>query len=349
MTVKLKDIAKETGMSISTVSRILSKDTSRKSSSETVARVLETARKMGYETRPDMESVSVPVSGEAKPVFSIGCILTSDHETYVSPFFSTLLAGIQNELANAGDRIDYHFFVVNIKDPGFSNFLDSRKLDCAVMLGRTSLDNITMLQQRIPNLVYAGVNRIGKEIDEVICDAFLGASCAVEYLVSLGHRKIGFIGPTQQKHQVFNEHRYRGYLEVMGTAGLKVDPDFVVDTILTSADGYESMLSLIRKGKLPTAIFCGNDIVALGVMRALNENGISIPGDVSLVGFDNIDTIAYVKPALTTIAIPTKELGRLAVKVLLDKLETGRDYAVRVNLPFKLIVRESCKEIAHGG
>ncbi|GAB1483093.1 LacI family DNA-binding transcriptional regulator [Treponema sp.] len=341
MAIKLKDIAKETGVSISTVSRILSKDTSRKSNSKTVLRVMEAARKMGYPPRSNLDSLNLQVKDKA--VYSIGCILTSDHETYVSPFFSSLLAGIQNELSKAGSSINYHFFVVNIKDPGFSTFLESRKLDCAIMLGRTSLENIALLREKIPNLVYAGVNRIGEDIDEVICDAFLGASSAVRHLISLGHRKIGFIGPTQQKHQVFNEHRYRGYLDVLRSEGIEIDPNFVVDTILTAADGYESMLSLINTGKLPTALFCGNDTVALGVMRALRENDISIPQDISIVGFDNIDTIAYVKPGLTTIAIPTKELGRLAVKVLLDKLETKRDYTVHVNIPFKLLERESCR------
>jgi DNA-binding LacI/PurR family transcriptional regulator len=344
MAVKLKDIAKETGVSISTVSRILSKDTSRKSSDETVARVTETALRLGY-----LPSQDSGVSADAsRRVYSIGCILTSEHETYVSPFFSSLLAGIQNELARSGDRFSYHFFVVNIRDPGFSQFLDANELDCAIMLGRTSLENIAMLRRRIPNLVYAGVNRIGEDIDEVLCDAYRGASSAVSYLASLGHSKIGFIGPALQKDPVFNEHRYRGYLDAMAAAGLPADPDFTVDTILTSADGYESAMSLIRGGKLPTAIFCGNDTVALGVMRALNEQGLKIPADVSLVGFDDIDTAKYVKPALTTIAVPTSELGRLAVKVLIDRLETGRDYAVQVSLPFKLIVRESCRDISHG-
>ncbi len=347
MAVKLKDIAKETGVSNSTVSRILSRDTSRKSSDETVARVMAAALRMGYLPAQIAVQGSDASDDPERKTYSIGCILTSDHETYVSPFFSTLLAGIQNELAKCGDRIAYHFFVVNIKDPGFSQFLDAARLDCAVMLGRTSLENIAMLRRRIPHLVYAGVNKVGDEIDEVLCDAYRGAACAVSYLAALGHRKIGFIGPTQKKHQVFNEHRYKGFLDAMAEAGIPVDEDFIVDTILTAADGYESAQTLIRRGKLPTALFCGNDTVALGAMRALNEGGIKIPGDISIVGFDNIDTVKYVKPALTTIAVPTQELGRLAVKVLLDRLETGREYPLQVTIPFTLVERESCRNLAH--
>jgi DNA-binding LacI/PurR family transcriptional regulator len=347
MAVKLKDIASASGVSISTVSRILSKDTTRKSSDETSRRVITIARELGYlSDHPAKSQVLEP--GPEQAVYSIGCILTSDHESFVSPFFSTLLAGIQNELARTGSQLKYNFFVMNIMDRGFAQFIQTTRLDCGIMLGRTSLENITLLQQRIPNLVYAGVNNIGNEFDEVICDGYSGARCAVRHLVGLGHRKIGFIGSTLQKHQVFNEHRYQGFVDEMAASGIEVDGDFIVDTFLTSADGYEGMLSLIRQKTLPTAVFCGNDTVALGVMRALNENDIAIPGDISVVGFDDIDTASYVKPALTTIAVPTKELGRLAVKVMLDRLETGRGYAIRVNLPFVLVERESCRAISCG-
>ncbi|MEI6876351.1 MAG: LacI family DNA-binding transcriptional regulator [Spirochaetota bacterium] len=344
MAVKLKDIAKASGVSISTVSRILNRDASRKSSDETSRRVIDIARELGYMSEAPAKIEMLNGASE-RPTYSIGCILTSEHESFVSPFFSTLLAGIQNELTRTGSQLKYKFFVMNFRDRGFAQFIESTHLDCGIMLGRTSLENITLLRERIPNLVYAGVNNIGNDFDEVICDGYSGAVSAVSYLAGLGHRRIGYIGSTQQKYQVFNEHRYQGFLDALKSSSLKVDDEFVVDTPLTSADGYESMLSLVRRKSLPTAIFCGNDTVALGVMRALNENDISIPGDISIMGFDNIDTASYVKPALTTISVPMQDLGRLAVKVMLDRLETGRDYAIRVNLPFRLIERASCRAI----
>jgi len=168
---------------------------------------------------------------------------------------------------------------------------------------------------------------------------------AVEYLIDLGHRKIGFIGPTQMKHQVFNEHRYQGYVDAMEKHNIPIPMEYIVDTILTANDGYASMKSLILKENLPSAIFCGNDTVAMGVMKALDEHGIRVPEDISLVGFDNIDTSSYLKPPLTTIDIPKKELGRLAVKILLDRLETNRTYSVRLVLPFTMLVRESCRRV----
>lgn len=347
MAVKLKDIAQATGVSISTVSRILANDTSRKSNDQTVAKVFEAAERLGY-FKQRIAPAHYLGYVNAHKTFSVACILTSDHESYVSPFFSALLSGIQQEIAKQGPDFPKNFFVISIKDPGFHQFLQKTRLDCAIMLGRTSLENIELLKSSIPNLVYAGVNRIGNGLDEVICDAHDGVVRAIDYLVSLGHRRIGFIGPIQKKHHVFNEHRYQGYCDAMAANGLSIEGKHVVDTILTATDGYESMTSLIEGGDMPTALMCGNDTVAIGVMKALDEHGIEVPRDISIVGFDNIETVAYLKPALTTIDVPKRELGRLAVKVLMDRLESRRTYCVKVDIPFNLVVRNSCRDITHG-
>lgn len=344
MAVKLKDIAKDAGVSISTVSRILNNDMSKKANEQTRAKVFEAAERLGYFAQR-LAPARYMEYKTADKTFSVACILTSEHETYVSPFFSALLAGIQQEVINQGPAFPHNFFVTYIKDPGFMQFIQHSQLDCAIMLGRTSLENITMIKNSIPNLVYAGVNEIGHDIDEVLCDAHLAVMEAVEYLIGLGHREIGFIGPTQVKGQVFNEHRYQGYCEAMKKHGIPLSDAFVVDAILTANDGYEGMKRLIMGKKLPTALFCGNDTVAMGVMKALDEAGIAVPQDISLVGFDNIDTSAYLKPNLTTIDIPKKELGRLAVKVLLDRLSSNRQYSIRVTIPFSLLVRDSCRAV----
>ncbi|MDD5077082.1 MAG: LacI family DNA-binding transcriptional regulator [Sphaerochaetaceae bacterium] len=346
MAVRLKDIARESGVSISTVSRILSNDTSRKANSKTIAKVFATAERLGY-FHEKVTPAHFLEYFNPHETYSVGCILTSEEETYVSPFFSALLAGIQHEIIKQGPSFPHNFFVAHIKDPGFVQFIQNTRLDCAIMLGRTSLENIEMLKANIANLVYAGVNKIGNGIDEVLCDAREAVLYAIDHLINLGHRSIGFIGPTKKKHRVFNEHRYEGFLDAMKNHGLAVNPDYVVETMLTASDGYESMQVLIKRNHMPTAVFCGNDTVALGVMKALDEHQIRIPEDISIVGFDNIETVRYLKPALTTIDIPKQELGRLAVKVLLDRIESKREYSIKVNLPFTLIVRESCRAIGN--
>ncbi len=345
MSVRLKDIAKEANVSISTVSRILNQDPSRKANDQTIARVFEAAERLGYFSQKLAIAQSLGVKTNGQKAYSVACILMSEHESYVSPFFSTLMTGIQQEIINQGSRFPHNFFVTSIKDPGFMNVLEETRLDCAIMLGRSTEERIHYLRERIPNLVYAGVNAVDIGIDEVVCDARLAVTDAVNYLIELGHTQIGFLGPTRKKYHVYNEHRFDGYRDALNNHGLAIDERFIVDTILTASDGYANMCSLIKAGALPTALVCGNDTVAMGVMKALDEHSIDVPGDISVVGFDNIDTASYLKPALTTIDIPKKELGRLAVKVLVDRLESGRTYPLHVKLPFALLKRESCRRL----
>lgn len=344
--VKLKDIAKEAKVSISTVSRILNQDSSRKSSDQTIARVFDAAERLGYFTQKLASAQALGTLVNGQTVYSVACILMSEHESYVSPFFSSLMAGIQQEIMNQGARFPHNFFVISIQDPGFTHFLESTALDCAIMLGRTTEENIRHLEGRVPNIVYAGVNAVGGGIDEVVCDARAAFREAVEYLIGLGHTEIGFLGPTRRKHHVFNEHRYDGFCDAMAHHGLPINETYTRDTILTALDGYENMRALIEGGRLPTAVVCGNDTVAMGVMKALDEYSIDVPGDISVIGFDNIDTASYLKPALTTVDIPKRELGRLAVKVLIDRLESGRAYPLHVKLPFNLLKRQSCRALA---
>lgn len=343
-TIRLKHIAQETGVSISTVSRILNGDSLYKPSSKTAKRVIEAANKLGFFSQPNIYKPAEDKIVEQK-VYSIGCFLTSQYETFMSPFFATLLATIQNELAKSADKLQYNLSIANISDSGFSRFFTIEQLDCAILLGRTTIENFTMLKRNIPNLVYAGANRIGVGIDEVICDGYEGGRCAIDYLISLGHNKIGFLGPTQAKEQLANEHRYKAFLDTMNDAKLPINQDFIKDTILTTSAGYDSALEMIRSGKLPTAIFCANDTIALGAMRAFEDNLISVPNDISVIGFENIEMSGYVKPALTTISVPITELGRFTVKILLDKIFTNRNYPVKLDIPFQLVERESCTRI----
>ncbi|HAF85761.1 MAG TPA: hypothetical protein DCG32_05225 [Sphaerochaeta sp.] len=192
MAVKLKDIALDTGGSISMVARILNNDMSSKSNEQTVSKVFESAQWLGYFAQRLAPARYMEYKGADK-TFSVACILTSEHETYVSPIFSALLAGIQQEVINQGAAFPHNFFVTYIKAPGFFTFIQNTKLDCAIMLGRTSLENINMLKSTIPNLVYAVLNEIGHDIDEVLCDAHLAVEEAIEYLISLGYSEIGFI------------------------------------------------------------------------------------------------------------------------------------------------------------
>ncbi|MGD1821757.1 MAG: LacI family DNA-binding transcriptional regulator [Pleomorphochaeta sp.] len=341
MSVKLKDIANEAGVSISTVSRILSNDTSRKANKQTVEKVNKIALEMGY-----FDIQSNKLSTITKKTKNIGCVFTSDHESFVSPFFSQILSGIQEELYNNIYNIDFHFFTFNLNEFSVENALSTIDLDGAVILGRTNLETINQLKSRIKNLVYCGINTMDQGIDEVCCSAYEGVVEEVKYLSNLGHTNIGYIGPTNKQEAVFNEHRFKGFCDGLEKYNLELNNKYVKDCYLSASEGYKSIKEMyLENSILPSAIICGNDIVAMGVLKALQELKISIPNEISVVGFDNVEESSFTNPSLTTINVPKVELGRVAVKILLDKINKGHKKQLKVAIPFSLIERESSRSI----
>ncbi|MCT4542735.1 MAG: LacI family transcriptional regulator [Vallitalea sp.] len=350
MSVTLKEIAKKAQVSISTVSRVINNDTNKPASKETQDKVWKIVRELGY--IPNQNARNLIKGNESvienKNTRAIGCIFTSTKDTYNDPFFSQIARGIQDEVSKRGYILGYSFSSCDMSFSSLYNNLTANPVDGAVILGRFSEDVLNFLKQNVKNIVYTGVNYVNAGFDEVICDGYKGAMEAVEYLISLKHRNIGFIGSTKQIENVVNEHRYEGYLDTLYKHNIPVNENYIEDVELSTADGFTGMDNMIKKlgkEKLPTAIFCANDLVAIGAMKAVYKNGLKIPRDISVIGLDDIELSEYVTPSLTTIKVPKEELGKFAVKILIDKIENGHNLPVRVNVPYKLIERDSCRTL----
>ncbi len=329
----MKQIAEEVGVSVSTVSRILNQDKSRKVKDETRDKVLLVAKELGY-----FNKNLFSLSNKDMDSLSIGCLFASDHESFVSPFFSSLLSGVQAEISELSKTRNISFYPINCNQDNGLQTLNEIKLDAAVLLGRTSIETISYLRIKVPYLVYAGLNSIGG-MDEVVCNAEDGVKVAVNHLYKLGHRTFAFIGSIDG--QIYNEYRHKGFSQALIDLKVPEHDQISIDCHLSVQDGFEAGKKLIATGKCPSSIVCGNDMVALGVSRALMEAGLRVPEDVSVVGFDDIEAAAYFKPSLSTIAVPKQDLGRFAIKVLIDRLNNPRDYNVSLRLPYKYIERES--------
>jgi len=343
MSVTLKDIAEKAGISISTVSRIINNDQKKSASKETAEKVWNLVREMGY--IPNYHAKNLKASKNHKPNLgkNIGCILASPKDTFKDQFFSQIMMGIQSEAALHGYNVGYTFSYFEDKSALFQH-ITSSEVDGSIVLGRMNEDFFNFLKSNIKNLVYVGLNRVGRDLDEVICDAYEATGCAVEYLISLGHTKIGYIGeiPSPGKNSVINEHRFKAFKDTLTKNGIPLDDKYIKGITLSSKEGHNAMIEIIESGNLPSAIFCGNDITAIGVMRAIHKNGLRIPKDISIIGIDNIEISEYFRPALTTVHVPKEELGRFAVKLLIDKINDGHKVNALIKLPFKLVVRESC-------
>ena len=164
---------------------------------------------------------------------------------------------------------------------------------------------------------------------------------AVNHLYKLGHRQIGYVGEKNK------EARYQGYYDAMTALNLPLKREHIIVTPLSSEGGYKALKEYLKKQNTVTvtALFCANDLTAIGAMKAIKEMGYKIPEDISIISIDDIDTAQYVSPMLTTIHVPLEELGKTAAKILIDRIENGKSLPLKIELPFYLANRESCKAI----
>lgn len=181
----------------------------------------------------------------------------------------------------------------------------------------------------------------GIECDVVLGDSAGGARRLVEHLISLGHRRIGFIVESDEVSTARDRHR--GYSEALEAAGLPLEPSLVVRSTVDPSGGFEGMGRLLELDDPPTAVFTVNNLVALGAIEAVRANGLEVPDDVALVCFDDIEYASRLYPFLTVMAQPAETLGALGTQLLLDRVE-GRapDRSRVVVLPPQFLVRRSC-------
>ena len=333
--VKLKDIAEKTGVSISTVSRILSGDSNRKMKEETITSVIEAARELGwYENRKEKLRHSMPV------IKLTAVIIGEDLGGDMSPFCRDIVDGMKREISEKCSGMRLSFNVIVAADD-ILDILKEDPSDAVILIGRVQTDLLEKIAASVPYALYAGVSSVSG-MDQIVCDAREGVRDAVRYLHGKGHRNIGYIGPTAIQNEIRNEFRYLGYIEGLSEMGLSYDPILVEDTYLSVPDGYSGAERLFSR-VMPSAIICANDSVAIGVLRFLREKDIKCPEEVMVTGFDNIDVSSFIKPSLSTFDVPRTDLGRFSVRIAVDRIEHHREHAVKVSLPYVIVERESTK------
>ena len=349
MKVKLVDVAKACGVSVSTVSRVINGDRERPASTETTEKIWKAVKELGYVPNKNAKCLVKGEDSDVAKLGRIGCIYTSSFDLNNDPFFSCIGLGIQKELSRNNYEMAYTVSAAMMDYEELYSYLLKHEADGIIVLGRFSESILEMLKKHIDYIVYAGVNSVGHDIDEVICDGYDGAMCALEHLFEMGHREIGYVGYVKDEldeHTIMNEHRFEAYKAFLNKHNKVVKPRQVVHTKIKTTDAYHNMKEYLSLNtNIPSAFYCANDATAFGVMKALQEAGFRIPEDVALVGLDNVEMSTFVTPNLSTISIPQRALGERAVQLLIEQIETKRDYSLKINLPFNLIVRESSNYI----
>ena len=333
----LKEIAAEAGVSISTVSRVINKSSKSPASPEVQDRIWEIVRRTGY--TPNSNARQLKMGNHAASTntsHSIACLFARVHEAETDTFFASLARSIEKEAFKHGYIVKYTFTAFDVNDPNIFRLISDNHVDGVAVLGRCDKQLLKFLKPYFRYVVYTGLNNLDVKYDQIVCDGYQAAITAMEHLLKLGHTRIAYVGETS------NEDRYRGYCTALAGAGLPFCRELVANEPLSSEGGYRGA-DLILKKKVPvSAFFCPNDVTAIGAMRAVKEHALTIPEDISLISIDDIDMAQYSTPMLTTIHIPVEEMGQMAAKILIDRIEGGHTLPVKVNLPYYIAGRESC-------
>jgi DNA-binding LacI/PurR family transcriptional regulator len=332
----VKHVAELAGVSTATVSRVLSGLSGVREPLRT--KVVAAARKLGYQPNRAARDL------RARSSRTIG-VLIPDIE---NPFFTSVIRGIEETLHAAG----YTLLLANFnEDP-------AREAAQLATFRAEGVGGLIFAASREPAPVYqhlseagmamVAVSRtIGKlRVDQVTVGNRDGAFHAITHLIGLGHTRIAMItGPAE-----FNTARERqqGYEDALRAARLPVDEKLIVHCDFRQTAGHNAMRRLLEAQSRPTAVFAGSNLLTLGTLQAIHESELDIPGDIAIIGFDEMAWAMSLRPPLTTVAQPALEVGRTAAELLLDRIRKPEQPRKQVVLETQLIVRASCGAKANG-
>ena len=324
------DVAKKCGYSKTTVSRAYAEPDS--VSEKAKLKIYAAAKSLNYTpnaiaramVRQRTENIAFIIHEKQSPAV-------------LNPFYSPILEAVMRESA----RRNYSVFVVTNQDVLLPNgeVYIKKQMDGVIFVGEASPAVIGRLrEQKIPVVLLNNV----LDMPDLLCittSHYEGAVSAVEHLYQRGHRKIGLLAG-RFSPQV-NEARYQGYVDALARQGLEIDPQYILEIDPTLEAGEGAMARLLALEDRPTGVFCTNDTVAAGAMKAVIRAGLRIPEDVAVVGFDDSFVSRIVEPELTTVRIDMDRMGRLAAEKLFDLIEGTPSAETRIVIPTELVVRSS--------
>lgn len=324
--VTLEQVAEASGVSPSTVSRVLSG--SARVSAARAERVRQAVAELGFVPNPIARALA---DGRT---FTIGLLA----QYFESPFYALMLQGVEEVLTAAG----YGLVVASghwdaAEELGCVEMLRARRVDgLIVFTGALGDDKLRELATELP-VVVTGRHLEVPGLCALTYDDFEGARLATQHLIDLGHRSIAFIAGDRSHPD--SAERERGYRAALERAGIQPDSGLVADGDYLEEGGASAMAQLLDRGVAFSAVFASNDQMAAGAARILDARSIRVPDDVSLVGCDDLLSTAHASPPRTTVSLEVAEMGRQAARAMLDLLRDGRT-AAESPLP-RLVVRQS--------
>jgi DNA-binding LacI/PurR family transcriptional regulator len=330
--IRLEDLAKIAGVSVATVSRAL--NDSPAVNRVTKRRVWKIARDHNYVLNQDM-----PMSMSGSQA-TIAIVIPPPHGRegrFSDPFYQEMISAVGEAARDMGcDLLLSHLTPKSQND--LATLMANIKADGVIFLGQSYLhDRFNHLADSTSKFIVWGQELPGQKYCTVGSNNLQGGTRATSHLARLGRKRIAYFGETEGTEM---KQRFQGYLSALAEAGLTYDPKLVIPTHFELASAEAAVLSLINKGLAFDGIFACSDIIAFGAIRGLMRAGRSVPGDVSVVGYDNIQLASLTHPALTTISQDLARAGKLMVSKLIGSISND-DIHTEI-LSTELVVRESC-------
>ena len=331
MRVTIREVAREAGVSVATVSRVL--NGTGQASEDTSARIREVAARLRYAPN---EAARALIKSRTH---TLGVLLPDLH----GEFFSEVIRGIDQRARQTG----FHLLVSSFH-------ADPREMEAALNAMRGRVDGLILMSPDVDTRallrdVASDLRTVllntppgdGDPNDSVSVDNVGGARAMVKHLLSLGHRRIAMIKGEERNHDA--RERLRGYRLALRGAREEMSPELEVAGDFTESAGYAAAEHLLALRKRPRAIFAANDAMAVGAMSALRDAGIRVPEDIALAGFDDVPMARYLTPPLSSVHVAIDELGRRATELALESVERkGATRPRREVLRTTLVVRSSC-------
>ncbi|WP_411679178.1 LacI family DNA-binding transcriptional regulator [Clostridium thailandense] len=332
MSVTIKDIAKLANVSHTTVSRAL--NDSPFINEETKNKIKAIAEQLNYVPNYNAKSLVLDKS------YTIGLFFSSISQGTSPSFFYETVRGV-----NSAIEENYNLVVRGIDDYKDFTSINNKRFDGIVLMSQSDRDNAFIyhvLQRGIP-LVVLNREIEGSSLINILSDDKEGAFKAAKHLIENGHRDIALIeGKEGFKSAI---HRKEGFLKALIENKIPVNSEYMVKGKYSMESGYRAMKELLTLKNAPTAVFCSNDDMAIGAIKAAFEDGLSVPKDISIVGFDNIGFSEYATPALTTIKRPMEEISIIGGKKLIDLINNGKQDGEKIYIKTELVVRDSVAKL----
>ena len=326
----IKDIAQAAGISTGAVSRILNNDPTLSVSAETKKRVFDIAQELNYQKSRNRD----------KSLFKMGILQWFSAEQEMQDSYYLLVRqGIE-------DFCQKHSIgIVRAFQSDISSINTLQEVDGLICIGKFSDEEIQKFIGICNNIVFLDMPVQDYKITTLTMDFKSAVYDALDYLTELGHQKIVYLGGNEYigNQELFIDERKQAFVTYMRNHGL--DSTSIYEGAFSTTSGYQLTQELLENEELPTAIFAASDAIAFGAMRAIQEKGLSIPDDISIIGFNDTEMSSYTTPALTTISAPAYDMGQHGANLIYAATNLNINTPLKAKIPCQLMKRESCKKI----